>query len=58
MFFAIAYELKESPFNESGKNESTWGGEFQMWVYNNSVCIFSVDDEIREYECDLSFIVE
>lgn len=34
------------------------GGEFQMWVYNNSVCIFSVDDEIREYECDLSFIVE
>lgn len=55
--FAIAYELKESPFNESGKNEPTWG-EFQMWVHNNSVCTFSMDDEIREYEWDLSFIVE
>ena len=55
--FAILYELKESPFNESGKNDSAWG-ELQMWVHNNSVCTFSMDNKIREYEWDLSFIVE
>lgn len=55
--FAIAYELKESPFNESEKNKPTWG-EFQMWVHNNSVCTFSMNDEIREYEWDLCFIFE
>ncbi|GLB31972.1 hypothetical protein LAD12857_38950 [Lacrimispora amygdalina] len=55
--FAIAFELKKSPFNESEKREPSWG-EFQMWVHNNSVCTFSMDDKIREYEWDLSFIVE
>lgn len=55
--FAIAYELKESPFNEPGKYEPTWG-EFQMWVYNNSICTFSMNDKIREYEWDLRFIVD
>ena len=55
--FAFAYELKESPFEESGRKEPTWG-EFQMWVNNNSVCTFSMDDKIHEYEWDLIFIVE
>lgn len=55
--FAISYELKESPFNDSGKNEPAWG-EFQMWVNNNSVCTYSMNGIIREYEWDLSLIVE
>jgi hypothetical protein len=55
--FAVAYELKESPFNECGRNEPSWG-VFQMWVNNKSVCTFSVDDKIREYEWDLIFIME
>ncbi|WP_371368282.1 hypothetical protein SRRS_19180 [Sporomusa rhizae] len=55
--FAVAYELKQSPFSESGKNEPTWG-VFQMWVDNKSVCTFSMDDKIREYEWDLICIVE
>ena len=55
--FAIAYELKKSPFIQCEKSEPSWG-EYQMWVDNNSVCTFSMDDEIREYEWDLSLIVE
>ncbi|WP_411680984.1 hypothetical protein [Clostridium thailandense] len=55
--FAVAYELKESPFNESEGNEPTWG-IFQMWVNNKSVCTFSMDDQIRDYEWNLIFIVE
>lgn len=55
--FAVAYELKESPFNESVRKNPTWG-VFQMWVDNKSVCTFSMDNKIREYEWDLIFIVE
>lgn len=55
--FAVAYELKESPFNKSEGNELTWG-VFQMWVNNKSVCTFSMDNQIRDYEWDLIFIVE
>lgn len=55
--FAIAYELKESPFAECGKTEPSWG-VFQMWVHNKSVCTYLRDNRIREYEWDLIFIVE
>ncbi|AIK36538.1 hypothetical protein [Bacillus pseudomycoides] len=55
--FAVAYELKESPFDKSGKIEPTWG-IFQMWVNNKSVCTFSMSERVCEYEWDLFFIVE
>lgn len=55
--FAVAYELKDSPFNLSGKNEPTWG-IFQMWINDKSVCTYSREDKEHEYEWDLIFIVE
>lgn len=55
--FAIAYELKDNPFSEFGRNDPTWG-VFQMWVDNKSVCTFSIDGKLREYEWDLNYIVE
>ncbi|OPX42614.1 hypothetical protein CLHUN_34340 [Ruminiclostridium hungatei] len=55
--FAVAYELKESPFSECGRNEPTWG-VFKMWVDSKSVCTFSMNDKKREYEWDLIYIVE
>jgi len=55
--FAFAYELKDCPFNVSGKNEPTWG-IFQMWVNDKSVCTYLREDQRHEYEWDLIFIVE
>lgn len=55
--FAIQYEFKVNPFNETSLTGETWG-KFEMFVNGIDICRYKRVDSVTSYQWNLIYVVE